>query len=317
MPGAATRWVALMGACALVLTLGLALHAQERGKPDPDSDLPIVYPSLSVDPDAIRESSASEKCFKCHGTEIESVEWSHSGHSHNLEALRAATNGADSCLGCHSSGYRPSATTAWGQQPRAAKVTLANAINEVACSSCHSHADEDKPDYLIRTPAQTCVSCHKMDCGCAGKGIVHQSQSEMFLGILGRGVRDTPSKHAEEMERACAVCHMYRPDGSDGVALEAGGHTFKATMQSCVPCHDDAVERTDAVKAEIQALLASAEAALAAAPVASMSPQTYEHAKTNIDMVKADAGHGFHNPTYARMLLERALEYLGNGRSPE
>jgi hypothetical protein len=306
----ATRYIAIGGVCALVLTLGFALHAQERGKPDPDADLPIVYPSLSVDSETIRDSAASEKCFKCHGTEAESVEWARSGHAHNLEALRAAGNSHDSCLGCHSSGYRPPAPTAWGRQTRSVTVTLASAINEVACSSCHSHANKDQPGYLIRTPAETCGSCHKMDCGCAGKGIIHQSQSEMFFGILGRGVADAPSKHAEEMERACAVCHMYRPDGSDGVALEAGGHTFKATMESCVPCHDDAVERADASRIEIEALLATAEAALAAAPVASMSPQTYEHAKTNIDMVKADAGHGFHNPTYARLLLERTLEYL-------
>ncbi len=317
MATGAARWTAIGGACALVLTLALALHAQERGKPDPDGDLPVVYPSLSVDPEAIRESPASEKCFKCHGTEIESVEWARSGHARNLHALRAAPNRADSCLGCHSSGYRPPAASAWGRQPRSVTITLDSAINEVACSSCHSHADEDTPDYLVLPPAQTCTGCHKMDCGCAGKGIIHQSQSELFFGRLGRGVQDAPSKHAEEMERACAVCHMYRPDGTDGVALDEGGHTFKATMDSCMPCHDDAAERQDAARAGIEELLAQAEAALAAAPAESMSPQTYEHAKTNIDMVKADAGHGFHNPTYARSLLERALEYLAVGETSD
>ncbi len=88
------------------MTLGLVAGAQERGKPDPDSDARVVYPSLRVDPEAIRNSPSSEKCFKCHGSEVESIEWALSGHAHNLEALRAATNGADSCLGCHSSGYR-------------------------------------------------------------------------------------------------------------------------------------------------------------------------------------------------------------------
>ena len=290
----------------LGLVLGLVLHAQERGKPDPDSDAPVVYPSLVVDAEVIRASPASEKCFKCHGAEAESAEWALSGHAHNLAALRAAVNGASSCLGCHSSGYRAATPSGWGRQRPAAVVTLDNAINEVACSSCHSHAYEDTEDYLIRPVADTCITCHKMDCGCAGKGIIHQSQSEMFLGVLGNGVADTPSLHAEKMDGNCAVCHMYRPDGSEGVALEEGGHTFKATMASCLPCHEDSVERRATATADTQELLSQAEALLADAEAGAR----YDSAKTNIDMVIADAGVGFHNPTYARLLLERAIEYL-------
>ena len=306
-----TRIAAGGGALGLALILVFSLHAQERGKPDPDSDAPVVYPSLVVDAEVIRASPSSEKCFKCHGSEPESVEWAASGHAHNLAALRAAVNGADSCLGCHSSGYRAAAPSGWGRQRPAATVTLETAINEVACSSCHSHAYEDTPDYLIRPVADTCITCHKMDCGCAGKGIIHQSQAEMFLGVLGNGVTDTPSKHADDMDGDCAVCHMYRPDDTEGIALEEGGHTFKATMASCVPCHEDAAERTSASKAEIETLLARAERLLAAAASESDTGTTYDSARTNIDMVKADAGHGFHNPTYAILLIERAIEYLG------
>ncbi|MEO2005316.1 MAG: cytochrome c3 family protein [Candidatus Poribacteria bacterium] len=308
------RLLAIVGSTVLVVTLALAAVAQERGKPDRDSDARVVYPSLSVDAEAIRSSPASEKCFKCHGAEAESIEWALSGHAHNLEALRAATNGADSCLGCHSSGFRPTSPAGWGLQRSTVTVTLATAINEVACSSCHSHAYEDNEDYLIRPAAMTCVGCHKMDCGCAGKGIIHQSQSEMFTGTLGRGVLETPSKHAEKMNGDCAVCHMYRPPDSEGIALESGGHTFKATMESCVPCHDDAQERRDNAAAEIGALLAEAEDALAE-NVSKLQGHIFDSAKNNIDMVKADAGIGFHNPTYARLLLERAIEYTVVGAS--
>jgi predicted CXXCH cytochrome family protein len=287
------------------------------GEPAPGEDGAIlVLPSLGADPEVLKTHPLAEKCFKCHGTEVASREWAESGHAHNLATLRKSPNAADSCLSCHSSGYRPQPTLAWGiRQPRP-YATLRTAINEVACSSCHAHTAPKERQYLVLPAKDLCVTCHKMDCGCAGKGIIHQSQSEMFQGVKAAGVPDTPSKHTETMDGDCAVCHMYRPPDSDGVVLRSGGHTFRATWDSCTPCHEDAQERVAANTASIQELLQRVEAALGAVDASRREEPAYQGAKLNYDMVRGDSGVGLHNPTYAKALLRQSLVFLGVSREP-
>lgn len=303
-------WIPL----TLVLLAGWAfVLAAENSTPSPPSgDLPsgIITPSLGADPEALKTNPIAEKCFKCHGTDIASYEWALSGHSHNLASLRKAPNARDSCLGCHSSGYNPKFKNQWTLPPEAQKPTLHTAVNEVACASCHSHGSKE-PHYVLVPVAELCGSCHKMDCGCAGAGIIHQSQTEMFLGKGGKGVPLTPSKHAEEMKGNCAVCHMYRPKGMENVALKSGGHTFKATLESCVPCHEDAEARYAKNKAEMTELYERVHDALEHADPSVVGSEVYKAAKLNYDMVHGDGGFGLHNPTYARALLEQSLIYLG------
>ncbi len=307
----------ICGLAAVVLSTALVVGASGASHSEPagDADIPesAVLPSLIADRQTVIDSPISEKCFKCHGTDVAAREWTRSGHAHNLTVLRDSVNGRSSCLSCHSSGYR-AARTQWsgfGAPPPATQpVTLANAINEVSCSSCHSHANEDDEAYLVRPARDLCISCHRMDCGCSGKVIIHQSQAEMFFGVAGKGVLSEPSAHAKEMNGNCATCHMYRPEGTADVERTTGGHTFKATMDGCKRCHDDGPMRIWNAREEILALLERVDAALERGPEAAPYPEAHQDATYNRDMVRGDGGVGLHNPTYAKALLGRSLRYL-------
>ncbi|GIX07713.1 MAG: hypothetical protein KatS3mg115_2116 [Candidatus Poribacteria bacterium] len=181
----------------------------------------------------------------------------------------------------------------------------------MACSSCHSHAREDVEAYLLLPKNELCISCHKMDCGCAGKGVIHQSQAEMFRGVEGRGALGIPSKHFGQMQGSCTPCHMYRPPEAGEAVLTEGGHTFDAPVSACLPCHQGGAEALVAQRrSEVESLLAQVEEALGAVPSELQGSPLYQDAKHNLDMVHGDGGWGLHNPTYAKALLEAALEML-------
>ena len=154
-----------------------------------------------------------------------------------------------------------------------------------------------------------CVTCHKMDCGCAGAGIVHQSQSEMFLGREGAGVKRMPSPHVRAMKKRCVHCHMAKED-PEAIAKH-GGHTFIADFSLCstAGCHDSADNNMETklpqYRAEIEVKMQAVKAMLDAAP--DKTSQDYLDAKLNYDMVKGDSGYGLHNIPYANALLDYSL----------
>lgn len=305
--GSILRWLFVGGVSgAILLGVWAGVRAGESGG---NNGSVVVPPSLGADPEALKDHPLAEKCFKCHGSEIAAREWAKSGHAHNLATLRQSPFAVDSCLSCHSSGYRPPPPNEWGVVETGPRATLETAINEVACSSCHTHASK-REHYLIVPVAQLCSSCHRMDCGCAGKNVVHQSQSELFAGVKGNGVPPMPSKHYKEMKGDCSVCHMYRPPDSKDTVLEMGGHTFKATMESCLPCHGQPEALLKARKAEVETVMARVAAALQTAASRGIPQADISRAEHNYQMVLKDSGYGHHNPTYAIALLERSLRYL-------
>lgn len=257
----------------------------------------------------------TEGCNKCHGDEDAYKEWTQAGHSHALvNLLEGPYEVKTSCLSCHSSGYRLFAERGIPGHPYNEKT----AVNAVACSSCHSHAS--KEEHLLVMPAKKlCITCHKMDCGCAGAGIVHQSQSEMFLGREGAGVKRMPSPHVRAMKKRCVHCHMakveQKEDTQKNVVQETmakhGGHTFKADFSTCgnAGCHDsadnDMSKRLPVYRAEIEKKMKAVKAILDSAE--DKTTQAYKDAKLNYDMVKGDSGYGLHNIPYARALLEHSL----------
>ncbi len=252
----------------------------------------------------------AEGCNKCHGNEAAYKEWTQAGHSHALvNLLEGPYEVQTSCLSCHSSGYTMFAERAIPGHPYNEKT----AVNAVACSSCHSHAS--KEEHLLVMPAKKlCVTCHKMDCGCAGAGIVHQSQAEMFLGREGAGVKRMPSPHVRAMKKRCVHCHMAKIDekkDDQGTVVKHGGHTFKADFSTCssAGCHDsadnDMAVKLPLYRAEIEAKMKEVKAMLDNAT--DKTSQTYKDAKLNYDMVKGDSGYGLHNIPYARALLEHSL----------
>ncbi len=252
----------------------------------------------------------AEGCNKCHGDEASYKEWTQAGHSHALvNLLEGPYEVQTSCLSCHSSGYTTFAEQGIPGHPYNEKT----AVNAVACSSCHSHAS--KEEHLLIMPAKKlCVTCHKMDCGCAGAGIVHQSQAEMFLGREGAGVKRMPSPHVRAMKKRCVHCHMAKNDPKKDdkePVVKHGGHTFKADFSTCssAGCHDsadnDMAVKLPLYRAEIEAKMKEVKTMLDNA--ADKTSQAYKDAKLNYDMVKGDSGYGLHNIPYARALLEHSL----------
>lgn len=257
-----------------------------------------------------KKTPFAEGCNKCHGDEDAYKEWTQAGHSHALvNLLEGPYEVKTSCLSCHSSGYKLFAERGIPGHPYNQKT----AVNAVACSSCHSHAS--KEEHLLVIPAKKlCVTCHKMDCGCAGAGIVHQSQSEMFLGREGAGVKRMPSPHVRAMKKRCVHCHMAKvkkKEETQEVLTKHGGHTFKADFSTCANagCHDtadnDMSKRLPLYRAEIEEKMKVVKAILDSAE--DKNAQAYKDAKLNYDMVKGDSGYGLHNIPYARALLEHSL----------
>ena len=247
----------------------------------------------------------AEGCNKCHANEPAYQEWHQAGHSHALvNLLEGPYEVQTSCLSCHSAGYEIFSDRVYPGHTYNANT----AVNAVACSSCHSH--NSKSEHLLVKPAKhLCVTCHKMDCGCAGAGIIHQSQSEMFLGREGAGVKRMPSPHVRVMKKRCVTCHMIKEDPQ--TVAQHGGHTFAAELSVCstAGCHDSAdnnmTVKLPQYRAEIEAKMQAVKTMLNA--VSNKTSQAYLDAKLNYDMVKGDSGYGLHNMPYANALLDYSL----------
>jgi predicted CXXCH cytochrome family protein len=247
----------------------------------------------------------AEGCDKCHGNEPAYQEWRQAGHSHALvNLIEGPYELRTSCLSCHSAGYETFSDRVYPGHT----YNIETAVNAVSCASCHSHTS--KSEHLLVKPAKhLCVTCHKMDCGCAGAGIVHQSQSEMFLGREGAGVKRMPSPHVRVMKKRCVQCHMTKEDPK--MVAQHGGHTFKAELSVCstAGCHDSADNSMEVklpqYRTEIEAKMQAVKTLLDAAR--NKTSQAYLDAKLNYDMVKGDSGYGLHNIPYANALLDYSL----------
>lgn len=251
--------------------------------------------------DAHEHSPYREKCYTCHGNEAAYAEWKTAGHAKALINLDHGDHPARvSCLSCHSAGYEIHSRIGRSKDH---PYNLKNAVNAVSCSSCHLHSST-REHLLVKSPRKLCVSCHKMDCGCAGEGIIHKSQTEMFLGRDGKGVRRKPSPHVRAMKKRCIHCHMAKKESKDEVA-KRGGHTFIADFSICADCHDDMEARLKRYREEIGGKMEAVKAMLDHAT--DPHSEAYKAAKWNYDMVKGDSGYGLHNIPYARMLLDYSL----------
>ncbi len=256
---------------------------------------------LFADTDAEPESPHKEKCYKCHDKDTAFQEWKLSAHAKSLTNLRKQKHVKDSCLTCHSSGVATQ-RNAWNSRSHT-RITLEDALNEVSCSSCHLHSSKRK-HYLIKSSLTLCISCHKMDCGCAGKGIIHQSQAEMYLGRKGLGVPSKPSPHRDAMKNDCVGCHMHKADAEEKTA-RVGGHTFKAGYAVCEPCHENVMERIEQDKQQVAKLLEEVNTVLN--QMDDPDSPTYKTIQRNRDMVVKDGGYGIHNFAYAKELLRYGL----------
>lgn len=286
---------------------------------------------------------ATVACVDCHNeTDLISakrLQYSYSGHNAGLTLDYAGAR--DNCTACHSgSGF-----VAWQEQGGATNDVEAPANNtKIDCRSCHEiHTTYSEDDFALRNAepvslitdssqvydagtSNLCVNCHQARTAppVPGGGTTsfssshfgphHGPQANFLLSIGGYGVTDDPNPHATEVEGGCVTCHM-----ADDSAIQAGGHTFKPSLEGCQDCHTDldTFNRHD-VQTETQAMLDQLEALLEQQGVMHdghpVTGQTFTEdqigAYWNWILVTEDGSLGVHNSYYASELLKKSIADL-------
>jgi len=138
------------------------------------------------------------------------------------------------------------------------------------------------------------------------------SQTEMFSGTGGTGVKDMPSEHSKLMPNKCTECHYYRGKAEvDNTPLEKGGHTFLLDKNVCSQCHHNPEKMASDWMVKLEPLAKELEGLLEKYP--NKTSKVYINAKRNYAMAIADDGmgtHGIHNPKYAEALLKNGISAL-------
>ena len=134
------------------------------------------------------------------------------------------------------------------------------------------------------------------------------SQSEMFAGTGGTGVKNMPSEHSKIMPGKCVTCHMNREEGDE--VLKNGGHTFRKDSRVCLKCHKAPETIVKEWRDKVSPLLKELKSLLDKIPDKDKAAKFYKDASLNYDIVIADRGMGSHNPRYAQALLGHSIASL-------
>jgi cytochrome c nitrite reductase small subunit len=168
--------------------------------------------------------------------------------------------------------------------------------HEIDCRRCHNTLQHGK---IAMAPAlgERCDSCHTP---------THTPQEEMYIGIGGEGVPDTP----DTMFLARVACNSCHVEAGGDPAAEA-----KALRGSCVQCHgqgygrmvDDWLRGLGGLTRGVAATVSSAEARLrAVGGKREELGRAVHEARHDVDFVRQAGGQ--HNVHYAVELLRRAHE---------
>lgn len=267
---------------------------------------------LNLNRKSMVKDFSSELCGRCHQDEHHPTyeEWNESDHAQSLADLKESDHAEDECLECHSSEY----ITA----EEHTKPTLETVTTPLTCVACHDVHNTENKNLLRKSKKDLCESCHTMGESVPGD-TPHHSQSEMRLSDGGVDV-DT---YIYQPNAACADCHRYtrayNETGQEEHAIT--GHTFNINYNVCLVCHEgfataeDAHEYDTQKEAEIFAQFNEVELKVEQAQkitenmTGSRAPlykHVYDEARFNLEMVRADASNGSHNPKYAMELLDKA-----------
>ncbi|OGO16814.1 MAG: hypothetical protein A2Z14_07105 [Chloroflexi bacterium RBG_16_48_8] len=277
-------------------------------------------------------------CVACHNNTTllfqVNQQWSESLHGSGNSYTRGSRA---SCAGCHSSeGF--SAMVAAGISPDA--VEEAPAIpSRTNCRTCHQvHTTYTSADFALATTdpvelqvsgvtydvgaSNLCANCHQprkafpeavdgqVEVDSTHWGPHRGVETAMLLGLGGAIVEGNSSAHSQMVEDGCVSCHM----GS------SYNHAMEPSVAACTACHADA-ENFDinGTQTEVEELTAEVAELLVAKglldeegePVVGTYPEAEAGALWNyIFVVFEDGSNGVHNATYAKALLEQALEAL-------
>lgn len=284
------------------------------------------------DKSKISVTTSDQACASCHGGQAKELE--SMGHA-TFFAQQLATNPGykDYCITCHS-------VTAFlakekGQPvPKLADFKTGALKDDrlgITCVVCHDPHNSKEEAQLRKSPLATCTQCHTANLAdgaklAAGKE-VHHPQKEMFLGVGGYGVADTP--HAKVA--TCVDCHM---KGLDNEGVTHVNHEFKVmvddtlqtkhgpvTVNACQQCHtkmskedlkayQEAIDQAlNQVKTSLDNLKAKVDG-FRNDPARADLVKKYDEAYTNWSFVTNDKSHGIHNYKYATALLKAAQAAL-------
>ncbi len=269
------------------------------------------------------DSSLCGACHQsCHGLcgddhHPQFEQWSTSRHSTSLLDLKFDPGAQDDCLRCHSTDYRLAAP---GEEP-----TLLSATQSIECVACHDPHGSENIGQLRLAPRFLCADCHNLD-GVVPTDEPTQSQADMLHGTGAYKLDGTPmtgpyTEHWWGIPDECTTCHMYQQNYGGPEEPVDSGHTFKANMRACEPCHLEttaawlvavALEEMEVRLAEIAKYLDPSDS-LYVDP-STLTPEElvqYGYAVFDYEFVKADRSYGSHNAYYARASLAEAENFFG------
>jgi hypothetical protein len=153
-----------------------------------------------------------------------------------------------------------------------------------------------------------------------------QPQTEMLHGVGTYALDGAPlsgpySEHWWGIPNECATCHVYKQNYGGPDDPVDSGHTFKARMRACEPCHSEATATllVAAAREEFEARLAEIAHYLDPHDPLYVDPSTltperlaeYQIAVFNYEFVKSDRSYGSHNAYYARAALAETEAFFG------
>jgi hypothetical protein len=193
----------------------------------------------------------------------------------------------DRCATCHVSRIE-----AYEDVPRVHQIHLSD--HEIDCARCHTRMEHGK---VAMTPAlgERCDACHRP---------THTAQEQMYIGIGGEGVPDSPSTMFLA-QVACDSCHS-EPNRDPRRGAEQ-------LRKSCVTCHgqgydrmvDDWINEMGGLVLDVTRAVQRAEAQVRGSEERERAfSHQLDEARHNLDFVRAARGE--HNIHYAVELLRLA-----------
>lgn len=280
-------------------------------------------------------------CTQCHNdtTLVFSKQAQFYRHSTHGTGGAYVRGGSASCAGCHGSEGAEARIEA-GLHPRDESIEGVTNVSPYNCRTCHNiHETYTEADFALTGDAQPvkmaysegtydggegnlCANCHQIrnekpavtdgniEVTSSRFGTHHGAEAQMLLGEGGLGVTGSSGPHYRFVEDTCVYCHMG----------EERNHTYEPEVERCQACHEDAEEfDIEGVQTEIMEMMEELAVLFEEQGfidpengrwVTGTYPEAAANAMWNYKFVEEDQSMGVHNPSYARALLEQAMEAL-------
>jgi hypothetical protein len=179
----------------------------------------------------------------------------------------------------------------------------------VDCLDCHTEIQHGEI-RMVKALEVKCETCHVK---------LHTLQKQMYMGVGGEGVNDTPSRMFAA-QVSCDGCHTHIIPTSEAGGFAIGEKSLEAERKACVVCHGAGYDKMlDDWKREMDHAVEAFKPKIEQARIAirqhrdkktdmSQANALIDDAKHNFDMVRT--GKGVHNVEYAVKLLKAAADQI-------